>query len=58
MRNKDTTATGKMTQARAARRASGASPGTRRHTWAPRRSQMVPVALPRRFVEGVAWDEV
>jgi hypothetical protein len=32
--------------------------GQRRSTWMPPRRAMVPTALPRRFVEGVAWDEV
>ncbi len=26
--------------------------------WMPPRRALVPIALPRRFVEGVAWDEV
>jgi hypothetical protein len=34
------------------------SPGKRRSSWAPGRGQLVPIALPKRFVEGVAWDEV
>ena len=30
----------------------------RTSTWAPAHGAMVPVALPKRFLEGVAWDEV
>ncbi len=26
--------------------------------WAPPRRQLIPAALPKRFIEGVAWDEV
>ncbi len=26
--------------------------------WMPPRRALVPIALPRRFVDGVAWDEV
>jgi hypothetical protein len=58
MRSKDTTGTGKASRSRSGRTSSAASPGTRRSSWAPRRAQMVPVALPKRFVDGVAWDEV
>ena len=58
MASKDTTTTGKTSQARSGRISNDASPATRRSSWAPRRAQMVPVALPKRFVEGVAWDEV
>lgn len=58
MRSKDTTVTGKTSQLRLGRTSSRTSPGTRRTAWAPRRAQLVPVALPKRFVEGVAWDEV
>jgi hypothetical protein len=30
----------------------------RTSAWAPARRAMIPVALPQRFLEGVAWDEV
>lgn len=30
----------------------------RRPTWRADRRLLVPIALPKRFVEGVAWDEV
>jgi len=50
--------TAKTSQARAGRTASAASPGKRRSSWAPGRAQLVPIALPKRFVDGVAWDEV
>jgi hypothetical protein len=58
MRSKDATVTGRTAQARSGRTSGEASPSTRRSSWAPRRAQLVPVALPKRFVEGVAWDEV
>jgi len=32
--------------------------GQRPSAWMPPRRSLVPVALPRRFVEGVAWDDV
>jgi hypothetical protein len=34
------------------------TPVTRRPAWVNERRALVPVALPKRFVEGVAWDEV
>ena len=58
MRTKDTMVTPKTSQARAGRTATAASPGKRRSSWAPGRAQLVPIALPKRFVDGVAWDEV
>jgi len=27
-------------------------------TWAPARRALIPIDLPQRFVDGVAWDEV
>jgi len=58
MRRKNSTVTAKTTQARAGRSSSEASPAKRHSSWAPGRAQLVPIALPKRFVDGVAWDEV
>jgi hypothetical protein len=58
MARKDSTGTSKAFQARSGRASSAASPALRPSSWAPRRGQLVPVALPKRFVDGVAWDEV
>lgn len=58
MRRKDTTVTAKTSQARAGRASNAGSPAKRRSSLAPGRAQLVPIALPRRFVDGVAWDEV
>ncbi|MEO8604044.1 MAG: hypothetical protein ABI629_15820 [bacterium] len=33
-------------------------PAASASSWAPGRRAMIPVALPKRFVDGVAWDEV
>lgn len=58
MARKDSTATIKISQARTGRASNAASPALRPSSWAPRRGQLVPVDLPKRFVDGVAWDEV
>lgn len=58
MARKDSTATNKTSQARSGRVSVATSPTTRPSSWAPRRGQLVPIALPKRFVDGVAWDEV
>jgi hypothetical protein len=58
MRREDTTITVKTYQARAGRTSDVTSPGKRPSSWAPGRAQLVPIALPKRFVDGVAWDEV
>ena len=58
MRRKDTTVTAKMSQARSGRTSNEASPAKRSSSWAPGRAQLAPIALPKRFVDGVAWDEV
>ena len=58
MRDKNITVSSKAPQERSGRTSTESSPAVRRSSWAPRRTQMVPVALPKRFLDGVAWDEV
>lgn len=58
MTNAQRMSRGRNVQGRQRRWASEIARVLRASTWAPPRRQLIPAALPKRFIEGVAWDEV
>lgn len=58
MNNQQRIGTARNGQGRQRRSSTDAFRALRPSTWAPPRRLMIPAALPKRFIEGVAWDEV